>query len=57
MITVYGMSERIGQLAFPKEEGQWPSDRPYSDATAQAMDEVRKATLGAKRFSRHRFLY
>ncbi|CAM9911171.1 unnamed protein product, partial [Phaeothamnion confervicola] len=42
MITVYGMSERIGQLAFPREEGQWPSDRPYSDATAQLMDEEAK---------------
>ena len=42
MVQVYGMNEKVGQLAFPKEEGQWPSDRLYSDATAQVIDsEVR----------------
>lgn len=39
MVTVYGMNERIGQVAFPKEEGGFPGDRLYSDATAQVMDE------------------
>lgn len=42
MVQVYGMNDKVGQLAFPKEEGQWPSDRLYSDATAQVIDsEVR----------------
>jgi ATP-dependent Zn protease len=27
MVQVYGMNERVGQVAFPKEEGQWPQDR------------------------------
>eukprot|EP01033_Poteriospumella_lacustris_P011840 gene11839-8438_t len=39
MVTVYGMNERVGQVAFPKEEGGFPGDRLYSDATAQVMDE------------------
>ncbi len=40
MITTYGMSENIGQLSFPREEGgSFPQDRLYSDATAQLMDE------------------
>lgn len=43
MVQVYGMNERVGQLAFPKEEGQWPQDRMYSNATAEVMDaEVRQ---------------
>lgn len=39
MVQVYGMNERVGQVAFPKEEGQWPQDRMYSNATAEVMDE------------------
>lgn len=39
MVQVYGMNDRVGQVAFPKEEGQWPSDRLYSNATAEIMDE------------------
>ena len=40
MIKVYGMNERIGQLAFPKQDnGGFPDERPYSEATAEAMDE------------------
>jgi len=39
MVTVYGMNEKIGQVAFPREEGAWPQDRMYSNATAEVMDE------------------
>lgn len=39
MVQVYGMNEKVGQLAFPKEEGQWPQDKLYSNATAEVMDE------------------
>lgn len=43
MVQVYGMNERIGQVAFPREEGSWPSDKMYSNATAELMDtEVRQ---------------
>ena len=43
MRQVYGFNERIGQLAFPQQEsGGFPEQRPYSDATAQAMDEEAK---------------
>merc|ERR1719181_164134 len=39
MIQVYGFNARIGQLAFPQDQsGGFPEQRPYSDATAQAMD-------------------
>merc|ERR1712054_521340 len=43
MISVYGMNDRIGQLSFPKEENAFGgSDRAYSEATAQAIDEEAK---------------
>merc|ERR1719223_2159735 len=44
MIQVYGFNNRIGQLAFPPQQGGggFPQERPYSDATAQAMDEEAK---------------
>ena len=42
MVQVYGMNDKIGQISFPREEGQWPQDRLYSNATAEVMDsEVR----------------
>lgn len=47
-IQVYGMNSRIGQLAFPKDPNGYPGDKPYSDATAEAMDEeARKIVDGA----------
>ena len=44
MIQVYGMNDSIGQLSFPKDESGpfGGSDKPYSDATSQAMDEQAK---------------
>ena len=29
MVQVYGMNERIGQVAFPKDGVEWPSERMY----------------------------
>ena len=39
MVQVYGMNDKIGQVAFPKEDGAFPGDRMYSNATAELMDE------------------
>lgn len=42
MTTVYGMNTRIGTVSFPRRE-ETQFDKPYSDATAQIIDEeVRK---------------
>lgn len=38
MVQLYGMNNKIGQLAFPKEEGAFP-DRLYSEKTAEVMDQ------------------
>eukprot|EP00577_Skeletonema_sp_RCC1716_P003515 CAMPEP_0113427880 /NCGR_PEP_ID=MMETSP0013_2-20120614/31552_1 /TAXON_ID=2843 ORGANISM="Skeletonema costatum, Strain 1716" /NCGR_SAMPLE_ID=MMETSP0013_2 /ASSEMBLY_ACC=CAM_ASM_000158 /LENGTH=1000 /DNA_ID=CAMNT_0000316365 /DNA_START=29 /DNA_END=3031 /DNA_ORIENTATION=+ /assembly_acc=CAM_ASM_000158 len=38
-IQVYGMNSRVGQLAFPKDPNDFSGEKPYSDATAEAMDE------------------
>ena len=35
MVTVFGMNDKIGQLAFPKEDSQYPQDKLYSEATAE----------------------
>ena len=42
MIQIYGMNPRLGQLAFPKDPNAMFDERPYSDATANAMDEEAK---------------
>ncbi len=43
---MYGFNQKIGQLAFPTENtGGFPAERPYSDATAQAMDEEAKLMI------------
>lgn len=41
-IQLYGMNERLGQLAFPKDPNAMFEDRPYSEKTAKAMDEEAK---------------
>ena len=48
MVRLYGMNESIGQLSFPKSEGEMFPDRLYSEATAEKMDkEVREIVDGA----------
>merc|ERR1711971_405147 len=47
MIQVYGMNDRVGQLAFPKDPNAFGNDKPYSDATAQAMDEEARCIVDA----------
>mmetsp|Transcript_30281 Transcript_30281/g.44770 ORF Transcript_30281/g.44770 Transcript_30281/m.44770 type:complete len:821 (+) Transcript_30281:141-2603(+) len=39
MINTYGMNARVGQMAFPQKEDGMPGDKPYSEETAEAMDE------------------
>jgi len=46
-IQLYGMNKRLGQLAFPKDPNAMFEERPYSDATAKAMDEEAKRIVDA----------
>jgi AFG3 family protein len=46
-IQVYGMNSRVGQLAFRKDPNAGPGEKPYSDATAEAMDEEARAIVDA----------
>ena len=45
MIQTYGMNSRVGQLAFQRDEGGMPGDKPYSEATSEAMDEEARAMI------------
>jgi len=48
MIQVYGFNPRVGQLAFPQQQqGGYPQERPYSDDTAQQMDEEARSMVEA----------
>jgi len=46
-IQTYGMNSKIGQLVYPQENDGMPGDKPYSDATAEAMDEEARAIVDA----------
>ena len=37
----------MGQLAYPTDNDGMPGDRPYSDATAEAMDDEARAIVDA----------
>eukprot|EP00529_Nitzschia_sp_RCC80_P005353 CAMPEP_0113501766 /NCGR_PEP_ID=MMETSP0014_2-20120614/33146_1 /TAXON_ID=2857 /ORGANISM="Nitzschia sp." /LENGTH=1005 /DNA_ID=CAMNT_0000396409 /DNA_START=118 /DNA_END=3132 /DNA_ORIENTATION=- /assembly_acc=CAM_ASM_000159 len=47
MIQTYGMNSRVGQLAYPKNDDGMPGDKPYSDSTAEAMDDEARAIVDA----------
>ncbi|MBM3437839.1 MAG: ATP-dependent metallopeptidase FtsH/Yme1/Tma family protein [Bacteroidetes bacterium] len=43
MITVYGMNERVGHVSFHDPQGEYGYQRPYSEKTAELIDqEVRE---------------
>jgi AFG3 family protein len=47
MIQMYGMNSRVGQLAYPQNDDGMPGDKPYSDSTAEAMDDEARAIVDA----------
>lgn len=44
-IQLYGMNERLGHLAFPKDPNAMFDERPYSEKTARVMDEEAKTIV------------
>ena len=47
MIKDFGMNNRLGQLSFPQNDNSSPGDKPYSDSTAEAMDEEARSMVDA----------
>jgi AFG3 family protein len=45
-IQTYGMNARVGQLAY-QQSNDMPGDKPYSDATAEAMDDEARSMVDA----------
>ena len=45
-IKDFGMNDKVGQLSFPQDEQQL-GDKPYSDSTAEAMDDEARAIVDA----------
>ncbi|CAJ1958678.1 unnamed protein product [Cylindrotheca closterium] len=43
-IHTYGMNSKVGQLAYPQDDNSM-GDKPYSDATAEAMDDEARAIV------------
>jgi cell division protease FtsH len=39
MVTVYGMNHRIGNVSFNENENEFSMGKPYSESTAQMIDE------------------
>lgn len=44
-IKDYGMNTRLGQLSFPSDDNAGPGDKPYSESTAEAMDEEARSIV------------
>jgi AFG3 family protein len=44
MVTLYGMNPKVGQLSF-RDDNEYSFNKPYSDATAQIIDEEVKKII------------
>ena len=45
MVTYYGMSEKVGNLSYYNAQGGYDLTKPYSEKTAQLIDEEAKAIV------------
>jgi AFG3 family protein len=45
MIKDYGMHDSVGQLAYPSQGDNNFGDKPYSDSTAEAMDDEARSVV------------
>ena len=46
-IKDFGMNSKVGQLSFPQSDDGGPGDKPYSDSTAEAMDDEARRIVDA----------
>jgi len=48
MVTIYGMSDKVGNLSFYDPQGEYGYQKPYSEKTSELIDEeVRSIIAGA----------
>jgi cell division protease FtsH len=48
MVTVYGMSDKVGNISFYDPQGEYGYQKPYSEKTSELIDEeVRSIIAGA----------
>lgn len=45
MVAVYGMSQKVGQVSFNNEDSEYSFSKPYSESTAQTIDEEAKRII------------
>jgi cell division protease FtsH len=45
MVTIYGMSEKVGQVSFNDPTGEYGYQRPYSEKTAEMIDQEVRAMI------------
>ena len=45
MVTYYGMSEKVGNLSYYNAQGGYDLTKPYSEKTAQLIDEEAKSII------------
>ena len=45
MITIYGMNEKVGHVSFHDPQGEYGYQRPYSEKTAELIDQVVRALI------------
>ncbi|HYG16472.1 MAG TPA: peptidase M41, partial [Bacteroidia bacterium] len=39
MVTMYGMNPKVGNVSFNDPQGEWGFGKPYSERTAELIDE------------------
>jgi len=47
MITIYGMNPKVGQVSFNDPTGEYGYQRPYSEKTAELIDQEARAMIDA----------
>ncbi|GKY94800.1 hypothetical protein MPSEU_000445200 [Mayamaea pseudoterrestris] len=47
MIKDFGMNTKLGQLSFAEDDNNGMGDKPYSDSTAEAMDDEARSIVDA----------
>jgi cell division protease FtsH len=45
MITIYGMNDKVGHVSFHDPQGEYGYQRPYSEKTAELIDEEVRALI------------